>query len=214
MPSPHAAASCRVGYQWEASREGAGSWSSELPACGGLGAHHPPPPPSSGPGTFPGRAGKGAQAWPRSGRGHPAKATRPSVALSAAREEQMRFQATIKHQGGRAPCPPPTVRVPPGGWSLPPAQPSARPTHVLPFPHQHHSSSASPPSSLPSVSSSRTSAAANFTPAPRWGPPRATRHGEETQSVCGPSDKPLPRPPERRRPAGGQHTCAHVHTHR
>lgn len=50
--------------------------------------------------------------------------------------------------------------------------------------------------------------------APRWGPRRATRHGGETQSVCGPSDKPLPRPPERRRPAGGQHRCAHVHTHR
>lgn len=132
------------------------------------------------------------------------------------------------------PCPPPTVRVPPRGWSLPPAQPSAHPTPVLPFPHHHHSSSASPPSSLPPVSPSRTSAAANFTPAPqrtcppppglpspgqvaaapRWGPRRATRHGGETQSVCGPSDKPLPRPPERRRPAGGQHRCAHVHTHR
>ena len=201
--------------------------------AGGLGlTTHPPP--ASRPGTFPGRAGRGAQAWPHSGKGHPAKATRSSVALSAKRKSGRRFQATIKHQGGRVPRPLPTDRPSVPRRLVLAASPAQRPP--LPRPHQQHSSSSNLPSSVLSVSSSRTSAHCQLhtcspenvlpLPDPRGSPlparwllllagdrPWATRHGEETQSLGGPSDKPLPRSPERQHPAGGQahvRTCSHA----
>ena len=61
----------------------------ELEPAGGLGlTTHPPP--ASRPDPFPRRAGRGGQAWPRSGKGHPAKATGSSVAPSAKKEERMK----------------------------------------------------------------------------------------------------------------------------
>lgn len=202
--------------------------------AGGLGlTTHPPP--ASRPGTFPGRAGRGAQAWPHSGKGHPAKATRSSVALSAKRKSGRRFQATIKHQGGRVPRPLPTDRPSVPRRLVLAASPAQRPP--LPRPHQQHSSSSNLPSSVLSVSSSRTSATANFTPAPQRtcspcltpgaplsrpggccsslgtapGPPDTER---KRKAWAGPVTSRSRGPQSGSTPQEGRHTCAHVHTHR
>lgn len=115
-----------------------------------------------------------------------------------------------------------------------PPQPSAHPTPILTFPHHQHSSSSNPPSSLLSISSSRTSATANFTPAPhrmcppprlppglpspgqaaaapRWGPPLGHPTGRgnpKLARVPGTSRSRSRRPPERLAP--GRTAGTHV----
>ena len=111
------------------------------------------------------------------------------------------------------------------------ASPVQRPP--LPHPHQQHSSSSNLPSSVLSVSSSRTSATANFTPAPQKtcspcltpgaplsrpggccsslgtapGPPDTER---KRKAWAGPVTSRSRGPQSGSTPQEGRHTCAHV----
>lgn len=202
------------------------SCSSGLPACGGLGAHRPPTTRLSAQ-PFPKKGRKGRPSLATLREGTPSKGRR-TISGSECQEgrvgEGSRQRLSTKVTESHVLCWP-TIRVPRE------AGPCGLPTPILTFPHHQHSS-------LLSISSSRTSATANFTPAPhRMCPPPAcpqgspllarrllllagdrpwvTRQGEETQSLHVPQEQAAPAPggPQSGwRPAGRQvHMCACSH---